>query len=86
MVPVAFLGDIPLLGMLFRHKITNNGKTELMIFMTPHIVRKPSDLAALTAIERGKNKIVPKAFTEEDLNRYLDNLPAAETPKDKKKR
>lgn len=82
---VPILGDIPLLGLLFRHKVKNNGKTELMIFMTPHIVKKPSDLAALTSSERGKTQITPKAFTEQDLNRYLDNLPPADKPKAKKK-
>lgn len=32
------LGDIPLLGKLFRHKSTVKAKTELLIFLTPHIV------------------------------------------------
>jgi general secretion pathway protein D len=82
---VPILGDIPLLGLLFKHKVTSNGKTELMIFMTPHIVKFPADLAALTSSERGKQNITQKAFTEEDLNRYLDNLPAVEDPKAKKK-
>lgn len=78
---VPILGDIPLLGMLFKHKVTSNGKTELMIFLTPHIVKRPSDLVAVTSDERAKARIVPKAFTEEDLNQYLDNLPTVETPK-----
>jgi len=82
---VPLLGDIPLIGLLFKHKVTSNGKTELMIFMTPHIVKQPSDLAALTSSERGKGQIMPKAFTEQDLNRYLDNLPAVDDPKAKKK-
>ncbi len=34
-VPV--LGDIPLLGYLFRHKTVTKDKTDLMIFITPHI-------------------------------------------------
>ena len=32
------LGDIPLLGMAFRHKDKSGTERELMIFMTPHIV------------------------------------------------
>lgn len=83
---VPILGDIPLLGFFFRHKVTSDAKTELMIFMTPHIVRRPSDLAAVTSAERGKTKITTEAFKEEDLNRYLDNLPAAEKPPAKKKK
>ncbi|HEU5071625.1 MAG TPA: hypothetical protein VFV96_14570 [Verrucomicrobiae bacterium] len=81
---VPLLGDIPLLGLLFRHKVTSNGKTELMIFMTPHIVKYPSELANMTANERGKSQVPGKAFSEEDLDRYLDQLPAVDDTKGKK--
>jgi len=32
------LGDIPILGKLFRHKALNEQKSDLIIFITPHIV------------------------------------------------
>ncbi len=35
---VPILGDIPLLGTLFRSTTTNTQKTELMIFLVPHVV------------------------------------------------
>lgn len=35
---VPFLGDIPLLGRLFRHSSTVKAKTDLLIFLTPHII------------------------------------------------
>ena len=82
---VPLLGDIPLLGMLFKRKTTSNAKTELLIFLTPHIVNFPAELAAITDSERAKSEILPKAFSEKDLNRYLDNLPKAGDPKTKKK-
>lgn len=82
---VPLLGDIPVLGMLFKHKVTSNGKTELMIFMTPHVVQKPGDLAAITTTERSAQDITKKAFTEQDLNRYLDNLPSVDNSKSDKK-
>ena len=34
---VPILGDIPLLGYLFRHKTVSKDKVDLMIFITPHI-------------------------------------------------
>ena len=38
---VPFLGDIPLLGSLFRHKdTTGTGARELVIFLTPHILEE----------------------------------------------
>jgi type II secretory pathway component GspD/PulD (secretin) len=36
---VWLLGDLPLLGALFRHKHRNTKQTDLMIFITPHIVK-----------------------------------------------
>ena len=75
---VPILGDIPLLGMLFKHKTTNDEKKELLIFMTPHIVHDPRELAMMTDSERGKMQIAPKAFNEQDLERYLDKVPSAE--------
>ena len=35
----------------------------------------PTQLAAVTALERSKAELVPKAFTEQELNRYIDDLP-----------
>jgi type IV pilus assembly protein PilQ len=41
---VPFLGDIPLLGNLFKSTININNKTELLIFITPKILREGSNL------------------------------------------
>lgn len=35
---VPFLGSLPVLGVLFRHTITNKQRKELLIFVTPHIM------------------------------------------------
>ena len=35
---VPILGDIPLLGALFRKSITSNTETEVMLFLTPHLL------------------------------------------------
>jgi general secretion pathway protein D len=76
---VPILGDIPLIGLLFKHKVTDDEKKELLIFLTPRIVQRPSELAAHTANERRKAEGVNKAFTEEELNLYLDALPPNDT-------
>ena len=36
-----FLGDIPVLGRLFNHERKDHNRTDLMLTMTPHIVRIP---------------------------------------------
>lgn len=45
---VPLLGDIPLLGALFRHEGTTEKKTNLLIFITPKVIRTPEDLARVT--------------------------------------
>ena len=71
-IPV--LGDIPLLGNLFKHKITSDVKTELLIFLTPRIVKHPSMLAGLANQER-ESLQMPKSLSEQELDRFLDKLP-----------
>jgi general secretion pathway protein D len=44
---VPLLGDIPLLGWLFKTNSTSREKTNLYVFLTPHIVRTQADAAAL---------------------------------------
>ena len=48
------LGDIPLLGRLFRRADTRVEKTELMVFITPHVVYSDADADRVTAEQREK--------------------------------
>jgi general secretion pathway protein D len=45
---VPLLGDIPVLGWLFRYKSTSKNKTNLLVFLSPHIIREEDQLARLT--------------------------------------
>jgi len=40
---VPLLGDIPLLGWLFKSRSTTNQRTNLYVFITPRIIEKPED-------------------------------------------
>jgi general secretion pathway protein D len=44
---VPLLGDIPILGWLFKTHSTSREKTNLYVFLTPHIVRTQQDAAGL---------------------------------------
>jgi general secretion pathway protein D len=72
---VPFLGDLPLLGALFRRKVTGDTKTELLIFLTPQIIKQPSELAAVATKEQANNRLAPKAFSQDDMDRFFDRLP-----------
>jgi general secretion pathway protein D len=42
------LGDIPLIGWLFKNKSVDKTKTNLLVFITPHIVKEATQLSQLT--------------------------------------
>ncbi|MEW6160008.1 MAG: hypothetical protein AB1813_21470 [Verrucomicrobiota bacterium] len=77
---VPLLGDIPLLGAAFKRKVKAAAKTELIIFLTPYIVPEPGALAKLTEEEAGRSELAPKAFSEKDLDKFLDGVPMKHAP------
>ncbi len=72
---IPFLGDIPLVGNLFKRKIKSDVKTELLIFLTPHIIEAPSEMAALSTHEREKSEAA-KGLTDKEVDQFLDELPS----------
>jgi type II secretory pathway component GspD/PulD (secretin) len=45
---VPFLGDIPILGWLFKYRTSRVEKTNLMIFITPYIIKNEHDAEEIT--------------------------------------
>jgi general secretion pathway protein D len=76
---IPILGDLPWLGFFFRSTTKKEVKTELLIFLTPHIVQAPSQLAALSTKEQEQSGAT-KTLTEAELSKYLDQLPTAPPP------
>ena len=72
---IPFLGDIPGLGALFKNRNKAGSRTELLIFLTPHIVKRPAQLAGITSEARNNLQLVPQSFTEQELDRYLLDVP-----------
>lgn len=70
---VPFLGDIPLLGLAFRRKIDTNSKTELLIFLTPYVVRGGNELVEMTISEKEKAKLANEKLSGEDGYKYYDD-------------
>ena len=72
---VPFLGDIPVLGALFRSRRFQNNETELVVFVTPHAVDKHT-LEQAESMLRARQRLedVPRA-TEPDLA-AVPGLPA----------
>ncbi len=62
---VPILGDIPIIGRLFTSKGSSNNKVNVVIYITPYIIKKSSDLATLRvrlaeleSIQQQYNKIL----------------------------
>ncbi|MBI5768867.1 MAG: hypothetical protein HZA93_13800 [Verrucomicrobia bacterium] len=72
---VPLLGDIPIIGSAFKRQVTDDVKTELLIFLTPHVVAKPDDLDKLADVERGKLPMSNSTFEKADLSRFLPPQP-----------
>jgi general secretion pathway protein D len=43
-----FLGDLPLLGWLFKTSNVTKNKTNLIVFLNPHVIKEPERLAEIT--------------------------------------
>ena len=83
---VPFLGDIPLLGQLFRTSSKAQARQELLMFLTPHIVDAPAQLAGLTSPEMHQLPLITNSISEQELDRFLERVPVKRAPEGKKKK
>jgi general secretion pathway protein D len=72
---IPILGDIPVLGWLFKTERTKKKKTNLLVFITPHIMKNERDLEDIT---RGKSREFAQAEKQyvagELLVRFKDDI------------
>lgn len=71
---VPLLGDIPLLGHVFRRTVKRDSRTELLIFLTPHVIRTPDDLVEVTRWRAGRATLAPRAVPDNNLQQFLESL------------
>ena len=71
---IPLLGDIPLLGYLFRRTITETTKTELLIFLTPHVAKEAKALKAMSTDEMKGSKVIPKAVEPGAFDEHMKGL------------
>lgn len=69
---IPLLGDIPLLGNLFKRKIKSSQRTELLIFMTPHVLTSQEQMEKASEAERAKLEVIPNTVDKKELNKMLD--------------
>ncbi len=75
---VPILGDIPGLGALFRSQSDSTDRKELLLVLTPHVIRTVEDYRALSLAERENLSLVPEEMIDnplmQGLQAHLDDL------------
>lgn len=71
---IPLLGDIPLIGTLFRRDIDTKTKTELLIFLTPHVAQSANSLQPLSNGELQGTKLTPNAVAPGMFQEYMRDM------------
>jgi general secretion pathway protein D len=71
---VPLLGDIPWIGRLFRSEGVTDEKVNLILFLTPHVIRNKPDLAAITEQRTRKYQQSIDDVNEMPGDRYRDKM------------
>jgi general secretion pathway protein D len=80
---VPLLGDIPGLGWLFNRTQVKKTKTELLIFLTPHVAQRPEELEPMSDDESRNTKLTPGAVVPGTFDDHMGALRrphSAQTP------
>ena len=67
MAKTPILGDMPLFGWLFKYKSTTKKKTNLLVFLTPHVVKDSSHLSRITDEKHREFTMLEKQYIEGEL-------------------
>ena len=73
---IPLLGDIPIAGALFRRQIKDKSKTELLIFLTPHVAKTPMDLTPISEIEKSQTTLDKNKDIADVYQRHMDAMQA----------
>jgi general secretion pathway protein D len=71
---VPCLGNIPLFGWAFKQTSVSKRKTNLLIFLTPHIITSPEDIDRVTTHERQRLEQAPAVEERLRQGQPQDNL------------
>ncbi len=71
-IPV--LRKIPGLGLLFGRKQKDKSKTELLIFLTPHVAHEPCALEPMSQADAEHLKLIPKAIKSGTYEEHREGL------------
>ena len=72
---IPLLGDIPVIGeYLFSHTTQKKVKTELLIFLTPHVATQPEDLKIMSKQEKDGTKLLNDAVEPGTFQSHMEGM------------
>jgi general secretion pathway protein D len=71
---VPFLGDIPVLEYIFKRNNITKRKTELLIFLTPHVAKAPDVLKSMSRDEMDGTRLTPNAVEPGLFQEHIEGL------------
>jgi general secretion pathway protein D len=77
---VPILGDIPLLQYLFSRTVVSKTKTELLIFLTPHVAQQPETLKPMSDDEMKGTRLTPHAVAPGTFDEHLRGMSRGSVP------
>jgi len=75
---VPLLGDIPILGHLFRRTRKGTDKTELLIFLTPHVAPDALALTPISDTERSRSSLLKDETVADIFQTHMDGMQGPE--------
>lgn len=71
---VPLLGSLPIVGNLFKRTETLKSKTELLIFLTPHVAKVAEELTAISNTDRIRSTLNTDAVGGELFKKHMDDM------------
>ncbi len=71
---IPILGDIPILGIIFQRDQVTKTKTELLIFLSPHVALSPDVLQKMSADEMGGVTLTPNAVQPGTFDYHMKGM------------
>jgi general secretion pathway protein D len=71
---IPLIGDIPIIGSIFSRTITDKSKTELLLFLTPHVAIEPGVLKGMSRDEMKGTQLTPGAVSPGTFEDHIKGM------------
>jgi type II secretory pathway component GspD/PulD (secretin) len=76
---IPIIGDIPIIGAAFSRTQYDKTKTELLLFLTPHVAQAPNALPSMSKDEMRGTQLTPNAVSPGTFQEHIEGMKRGET-------